>query len=122
MRRMSRSFLPDWTPEQNHSLEKDILLAPHRLHESGLFDDDHLIGLLDRHPLSDLGVNTMGYSHTRFEWREGRRDGVPSDVLLHLVKNGRLWLNLRNVLKHHPEIREAVNSIFDELEERSPGF
>ena len=119
---MPQRLLPEWHSQQYQALEKEILLAPHRLHETGLFDDDNLIRLLDKHPLCDLGVNTMGTSHTQFEWREGNRNGVPSDVLLDLIRRGRLWINLRKVLFHHPEIREAVDAIYDELEQRNPAF
>ncbi len=119
---MPQRLLPDWTAQQYQALERETLLAPHHLHESGLFDDDNLIRLLDKHPLCDLGVNTMGTSHTQFEWREGVRNGVPSDVLLELVRRGRLWINLRKVLVHHPDIREAVNSIYDDLEQKNPAF
>jgi hypothetical protein len=119
---MSRSLLADWSPAQYQALEKEVLLARHRLHESGLFDDENLIRMLDRHPLCDLGINTMGETASRFEWREGDRNGVPSDVLLELVERGRLWINLRNVMKHHPDCRDAVNAMYDELEARSPGF
>lgn len=119
---MSRSLLADWTTAQYQALEKEVLLAPHRLHESGLFDDENLIRMLDRHPLRDLGINTMGATASRFEWREGDRNGVPSDVLLQLVKRGRLWINLRNVLLHHPDCRDAINAMYDELEANSPGF
>ncbi len=119
---MPQRLLPDWTTKQYQALENEILLAPHLLHTSGLFDDDNLIRLLDKHPLRDLGINTMGASHTKFEWREGDRNGVPSDVLLDLVRRGRLWINLRKVLVHHPDIREAVDSIYDELEQNNPRF
>ncbi len=119
---MSSCYLPDWTPEQYRALENEILLAPHFLHATSLFDDDSLIRILDKHPQRDLGINTMGYSHTEFEWREGDRNGVSSEVLLDLVKRGRLWLNVRKVLVHHADIRDAVNSIYDALESRVPHF
>jgi hypothetical protein len=119
---MSRSLLADWTAEQYRSLENDVLLAPHRLHESGLFDDENLIRMLDRHPLRDMGINTMGDTARRFEWREGDRNGVPGEVLLDLVRRGRLWINLRNVMLHHPDCRDAINAMYDELEAKSPGF
>ncbi len=119
---MSPPLLAPWTDAQYEALENEVLLAPHRLHESGLFDNDNLIRLLDRHPLGDLGVNTMGTSHTQFEWREGDRNGVPSDVLLELVRRGRLWINLRNVMKHHRDLRDAINSIYDELEVKAAPF
>ena len=119
---MSHSLLDSWSPEQYRALEHEILLARHRLHESGLFDDENLIRMLDRHPQRDLGINTMGETATRFEWREGDRNGVPSDVLLQLVRRGRLWINLRNVMLHHPDCRDAINAMYDELEAKSPGF
>jgi Cupin-like domain len=119
---MSRSFLAAWTPDQYRALEHEILLAPHRLHESGLFDDENLIRMLDRHPLRDLGINTMGESATRFEWREGDRNGVPSDVLLDLVRRGRLWINMRKLVLHHADCRAAIDAMYDELEWKSPGF
>jgi hypothetical protein len=119
---MSRSFLADWTPDHYRAVKDQVLLAPHRLHESGLFDDENLIRMLDRHPLYDLGINTMGHDTNHFQWREGDRNGVPSDVLLQLVSRGRLWINMRNVLKHHKDVRDAVDSIYNELELKSPGY
>jgi len=119
---MSRSFLGAWSADQYQALEHEILLAPHRLHESGLFDDENLIRMLDRHPPRDLGINTMGDTASRFEWREGDRNGVSAEVLLDLVRRGRLWINLRKVRKHHPECRDAIDAMYDELEAKSPGF
>jgi hypothetical protein len=119
---MSKSLLAPWTTEQYRTLERSIVLAPHRMHESPLFSDANLIRLLDRHPLRDLGINTMGTSHTRFEWREGDRNGVSSEALLDLVRRGRLWINLRNVMKHHAELRDAIDATYDELEQRAPLF
>ncbi len=128
---MSRSLLADWTSQQYRALEQEVLLAPHRLHEAGLFDDEGLIRLLDSHPAGDLSINTMsdgpgepvlGEHGTRLEWREGDRNGVPSDVLLSLVRRGRLWINLRNVMRHHPQCRDVIDAMFDELETKSPGF
>ena len=39
-----------------------------------------------------------------------------------LVKRGRLWLNCRNMLDHHEDFRQVFNSIYDQLEAKSPGF
>jgi hypothetical protein len=119
---MSKSLLADWTDAQYRALEREIVLAPHQMHRSQLFSDSALVRLLDAHPLADLGINTMGTSHTRFEWREGDRNGVPSEALLELVRRGRLWINLRNVMRHHAELREAIDATYDELERRSPCF
>lgn len=119
---MTCRFLTAWSHDEYQALENQVLLAKHRLHQCGLFDHDNLIRILDQHPERDLGINTMGDRASRFEWREGRRNGVASDVLLDLVRRGRLWINVRKVLDHHPAISKAVNAIYDELELRSPGF
>jgi hypothetical protein len=116
------SYLAEWTARQYQALEEEILLARHRLHECELFSHENLIRMIDAHPAKDFSVNTMGERPSKFEWREGRRNGVPADVLLELVERGRLWINLRNVLKHHPACREAVDAIYDELERKNPRF
>jgi hypothetical protein len=115
-------YLKNWSPAQFQALEEQILLARHTLHESGLFDDANLIRMIDRHPPQHLGINTMGFDEEILEWREGHRNAVPADVLLGLVRTGRLWINLRNTLDHHPDVREAIDSIYDELEAKNLRF
>lgn len=116
------SHLVDWTPQQYAALEEEIFHAKHDLHQSGLFDDDNLIRLFDRHPQVDFGINTMSTSNNTFGWREGDRNGVASATLLELLHRGHLWVNLRNVRDHHPEIRRAIDAIYDELEAHNPAF
>jgi hypothetical protein len=116
------SYLKNWSPSQFGKLEEDVLLAEHKLHESGLFDDDNLIRMIDSHPPQHLGINTMGFDEATLEWREGHRNGVAAGVLLDLVRTGRLWINLRNTLDHHPAVREAIDSIYNELEAHNSSF
>jgi hypothetical protein len=116
------SYLKNWTQSQFNRVEEDILLAGHSLGESGLFDDENLIRMIDSHPPQHLGINTMGFDEDTLEWREGHRNGVPADVLLNLVRTGRLWINLRNTLDHHPQVREAIDAIYNALEAHKRGF
>ncbi|MCP4192516.1 MAG: hypothetical protein GY768_18030 [Planctomycetaceae bacterium] len=116
------SHLVDWNPEQYAALEEEIFVARHNLHESGLFDDENLIRLFDTHPSIDFGINTMSNSNSKFGWREGDRNGVSSEVLLELLKRGHLWINLRNALTHHADVRNAINSIYGELESANANF
>ena len=116
------NYLVNWTPEQFSTLEKGVLLARHRLHETGLFSDESLARIIDRHPAQCLHINTMGTDTNQFEWREGDRNGVSGEVLLETMKTGRLWVNARNMLDHHPEFYKAFHEIYDELEKNSPGF
>lgn len=116
------SYLQDWTPQEYLKLEEGVILARHRLHESGLFSDENLARIIDTHPPECLHVNTMGTETSKFEWREGTREGVSGEVVLETMKKGRLWLNARNMLDHHPEFAKAFHSIYDELERNNPRF
>ena len=119
---MATSLLKDWTEEDFEAVEHGVLLAKHRLDETGLFSDEGLCKIIDSHPDEDFSINTMGYDATKFEWREGDRNGVPAEKILELLKNGHFWINCRKMLKNHPDVRDAVNDIFGELEAKSPGF
>ena len=119
---MHTSLLADWTNDDFGILEKGVLLARHRLVETGLFTDDRLIELFDNHPADCLHINTMGYDTNHFEWREGDRNGVSSEDLLKVLKKGHLWVNIRNLLDHQPEYARVINQMYDELEKHSPNF
>lgn len=119
---MAQGWLVDWTRDDFGALEKGILLARHRLHETGLFTDEGLAKILDAHPDNLLSITTMGTDANRFEWREGDRNGVTGETLIELVRQGRFWLNIRKVLDQHPEIRRLVDEVYGELEAKTPGF
>lgn len=116
------SHLVDWTPEQFHGVEEQIMAAEHNLHQTGIFDDEGLIKLLDTHPEDEVTISTMGQSSRTFEWRDGDRNGASAEVLLDLLYKGRLWINLRNVRDHHKNIREAIDLTYGEIEANKPGF
>lgn len=119
---MSNSLLKNWTNDDFLTLEKGVILAKHGLGETGYFSDENLAKLLDKHPEEHLTISTMGADPTKFEWVEGERNGTSGSDIVRLVQEGRLWLNLRNVLDFHPEIAAAVNDMYTELEAKSPGF
>ncbi|RMF44321.1 MAG: hypothetical protein D6753_02905 [Planctomycetota bacterium] len=116
------SLLKDWTNDDFLTLERGVILAQHALAETGLFSDENLARILDNHPESELTISTMGDDPTRFDWIEGERNGASGEQIIRLVHEGKLWLNVRRILDFDREIREAVDSIYAELESRSPGF
>jgi hypothetical protein len=113
---MRPSPLVDWTPLDFQTLERGVLIARHRLAETGLFTDDALAAVLDSHPAEHLSVNTMGKTKDRFDWREGDRNGVPGAELVRMVRDGHLWVNVRRVLDFHPQIAAEVHRVLDALE------
>jgi hypothetical protein len=120
---MNARLLENWTPEQAARMEQTIFVAQHRLHMLDLFDDDRLIDLLDRHPRSDLGINTMGDDPARrADWQEGRAGNLDAEELLEAARTGRIWLNVRRVMDHHHQYAELVLALYDELERNCPGL
>jgi hypothetical protein len=116
-------LLENWTPEQAARMERTIFVAQHRLHTLELFEDDRLIDLLDRHPRTDLGINTMGDDPTnRREWQEGRAGNLDAEQLLQSARDGRVWLNVRRVMDHHPLYAEVVRAVYADLERTCPGL
>lgn len=116
------SYLSNWTPEDYRMLEKTILIAGHRVQETGLFTDEALCDLIDRHPQDYLTIAAMGNDQNKFEWMTGIRGETSAADLLQAVKNGQLWVNLVSLGRFHPEYARMLNSIYDELERNSPGF
>ncbi len=119
---MSDPLLINWTQQDFDTVERGVLAATHGLADTGLFSDDTLIEIIDRHPVEDFSVNTMGADPNLFDWREGDRNGVPADQLLDLVRRGQLWINCRKMLTHHPQVARIVNDLYDEIEARNPAF
>lgn len=119
---MPTSFLEDWTPEDYHTLERGVILAKHSLNQDGMFSDENLAIILDEHPDDHLTISTMGDDPGVFAWIEGDRNGVSGAEIIRLVREGKLWLNLRRVLEFQSSIAKAVNEMYDELESKSLGF
>jgi hypothetical protein len=111
------NLLKNWSDQQVAQMHNAIFVAEHRLAELELFDDDALVRALDTHPRKDLGVNTMGTDPARREdWQEGLAGELNGRELLEVCQSGRIWLNLRRVMDHHPEYRQIVDMLYDELE------
>jgi len=114
--------LVQW-PFTNQEIEQRAVTTQHRLLESGLFDDDQLIRVLDTHPRHNLNVHTMGTDAAESnDWREGDATKLTGQQLLEATKAGRLWLNVRNMVLHHKPYADLIHSLYNELEQKMPGF
>lgn len=119
----AQPLLENWTPEQADRMENAIFVAQHRLHDLPLFGDEQLIELIERHPRNDLGINTMGTDPVcRDDWQEGRAGNLTAEELFTAAQRGRVWLNLRRVMDHHPEYAQLVESLYEEMESVCPGL
>jgi hypothetical protein len=119
---MHDTLLASWQPQDFEALERGVLVANHRLAETGLFTDDALAAIFDSHPAEHLSINTMGKTKDKFDWREGSRNGVPGAELVQMIREGHLWVNCRRILQHQPAQAELIDRVFAELEQGAPHF
>lgn len=117
---MDRPYV-DW-PAQSASPDV-VIRGRHRLAETGLFDDEQLMALFDRYDPEQLRVYRMGDDHHKLdEFQLGSRGELTAGELLEAVKAGRLWLNILNIYDEHEGIGQLVDDVYDELEQKVPGF
>ena len=119
---MTQQLLENWTQQDFNTVEEGVLVARHRLAETGLFTDEALAAVIDAQPPKDLSVNTMGVDPNHFDWREGDRNGVGGHTLIELVRSGQLWINCRKLLDNHPQYADVIHELYNELERHSPRF
>ena len=56
----------NWTDQHSQSFGKEIIAVQHRIGETGLFSDDALAEMLDKHPANNLDVCTMANDQELF--------------------------------------------------------
>jgi len=118
------NMLTDWTDDHSRRFQKEIMTFGHGLNRTGLFSDEALIKLLEKHPSEQLDVCTMSEnSDPRFpnEFLTGDFRGVPASVLLDAAKAGRIWINVRKAMNLHPEYKEVLDAMYGGLAEEVGG-
>lgn len=110
-------ILQDWSDEHTAKFRKAMFKVKHNLSETGLFTDEALAELLDKHPRNFLDVCTLG-DHPIFDskFRTGDADGVDGKTLIKAVKSGSIWMNLRKAMNMHPEYKAVLDNMYGELE------
>ena len=120
--RAAAPIFTDWQPARHGGFGSEISNIGHSLTDTGLFSDDALADLIDRTPRGDYAVSTMDpTSHDPKTRREGVIDGLAGRDVVDAIRNGHIWLNLRNVADNVPAFRELLDGIYAELEARLPG-
>ncbi len=117
-RRVMPKMITDWTDEKTSLFQKAIFTFKHNLSQTGLFSDEALIALLERHPSHMLDVCTMGEAddpNYPNKFRTGDFRNVPGQVLLEAAKAGRIWINARRAMNVHPDYKKVLDEIYGEL-------
>lgn len=113
-------ILKNWTDKHSEKFRNEAFKVKHDLTETGLFTDEALADLLDRHPKDQLDVCTLK-DHDVFgnTFRTGDVRGVDGRTLIDAVKKGSIWMNLRKAMNLHPDYKAVLDKMFAELSEIS---
>ena len=66
---------------------------------------------------------TAAFGHEPVTWSHRLTDtGLFDDDALAAVKAGRVWIQMRRIQDHYPELGRVMDRAFAELSERAPGF
>jgi len=104
------NIFKDWTDEHTSVFRKDIMTVRHKLEDTGLFTDDALADLLDKHPSEKLDVCTMGHDHPLYpnKFRTGDFRDCDGKTLIEAAKAGAIWMNVRQAMNVHPEYKSVL--------------
>ena len=119
MKRSIFTQIPDGAPED---FGHKPLGFGHNLHQREMFSDKGLERLLDQYPRDGFNIYTMNDDpHTgKRVFRKGIAGEASGAEILHAIRRGRLWLNLRAVNNHLENYDELCHEMFGELEDIVP--
>jgi hypothetical protein len=119
----SEPIFTNWTPDHTAGWANRPICLQHRLHQHSLFSFEALAELIDGYPREHYALVEMGAQGSpRRLWREGDIGGLAGIKVIEAIRNGRMWLNLRNVARVSEPYGRLLSEIFDEIGERVPGY
>lgn len=119
---MARVF-SGWRDRDAKDFGKRPILLRHSFADSPHFSNEALIRLIEATPRERFHVNTMPRdSADPRQWREGDMSGLSGAAVLEAVAKGNIWAHLQRVQEYSRVYRDMLDAMFDELEQRIPGF
>lgn len=119
---MQNTVFTSWDDSFASRWHNEPLKISHGLNRSPLFSMDGLAELIDRYPREHYSLVYMGAQGERRFWREGDLGGMKGKDVIKAIESGRMWLNLRNVMRADPRYMSICESIFADIESRVPGL
>jgi hypothetical protein len=117
------AMVSSWTAEQKAAFNKSPVKFAHGLSDTGLFTDEALAELLDRWPAELYDINLFDFDEQgQHVMRTGVRGQLSGEKALQGVKDGRVWLQLRQADRHNPALAAAMQSAFDGISREVKGF
>jgi len=121
---MTQKIFESWKAEHSELWGKSPVVQRHNLHKSDLFTDEALAELIENYPREDYslvvpGRQDQGQHH---KWREGDIGEATGAQVLEAIKDGFLWINLRNLPKHSARFKALKDQLFTEMQDNVPGL
>ena len=120
---MTDRLIPAFDAGQRAAFGRTPMTYAHRLLDTGLFSDEALAAQLERHPAELFDINIFHYdADDQALLQTGTKGSRPGAALLEAVRAGRVWIQMRRIQDHWPELGAAMNRVFADLSEQVPGF
>ena len=116
-------LINNWTDENRANYGKKVMAVQHSLEATGLFSDDALATMLDRHPRHLVDVLALP-ADGRFQEYQDQHLTVDfgdasGKTLVDAAQSGDIWINVREAMNTHPEYIEVLDQLHDELEDKA---
>lgn len=114
------TILSHWSNKDRVNYGSEIQTFSHGLQRSGLFTDEALADLLDRHPSHLIDVCTMS-DDLEFPSKHCTVDpaGATGAELVEAAKSGAIWINIREAMNRDSAYRPWLEQAYTELEDKT---
>ncbi len=121
---MTQTIFNNWKAEHSHLWGQIPVIQQHTLHQSSLFTDDALAELIENYPRADYSLVIPGRQDQdhHHKWREGDIGDASGAEVLKAIKEGFLWINLRNLPLNDPRYKQLTDRLFEEMQANVPGL
>lgn len=110
------SVLANWPADGRKRYGREIIRFNNRLAETGLFTDEALAALLDRHPRDRRDFCTMKKNPPPGEtWIAGEANDLSGAEIVQAVKTGALWASCRGAMATDPQYKPVFDRLMAEF-------
>ena len=116
------SMIKNWNDNHSKAFHSEVMTFDHGINDTGLFTDEALAALLDKHPSHLTDVCTRGKNNDpKYPGmlRTGDFRDCSGKDLIAAAKEGWIWINLRKVMNIHPEYKAVLDQMYGELSENT---
>lgn len=116
-------MISDWSPDHTAAFLRAPVHFRHGLGQPDLVEDEALARLLDGYPADLFDINHFDFhDEARFTLRTGDRGRASGAEVLKAVKEGLVWVNLREADAQYPALGAQMQAAFRELSQSTAKF